>query len=387
MRTRGVVVALFAAATGCFSTARYDREHQQRVVDINARYDEQSRRERERYGTLARELDIFQSLLIPVRPESAYDPVSRVDERDDIVECRRSCDEHAPGEAAGRQAHEGAAAQCIRAICQPVYAAALIRTYHGADVSWVADQLTPSTSAELESLLAFSHNQAVLALIDAHHKALTEHQAHAHGQLEGHRQQEIRASLQQREAAIATGEAARRDRVKAAAAAFADEDRIPPSSSPHLPAAAGRGATPPAAAMPAAGTRAVVAPETPPPLVSPTAPATRGVTSAPRARATSAGRAATAPPVPPATRGATVSGDGAADSPDAPRCAGDAGCEAAAPAAPRVCAPVGRDGIPAFEPTHHLISEPTLSIGCKIQLDCPAGFRCDFTSGACMRSS
>jgi hypothetical protein len=42
-----------------------------------------------------------------------------------------------------------------------------------------------------------------------------------------------------------------------------------------------------------------------------------------------------------------------------------------------------RDGVPAFDPAHRPAVEPTLSVGCKIQLDCPRGFTCEFATGAC----
>lgn len=220
MRTIGVAVAVAVAAAGCFSTARYDTAHVQRVVDINARYDAESRRQDAWYASSVVALDQLRSFVIPLGTESPYAPLHRVDERDDLVECRHLC--------AGRS--EPLAAQCIRDVCQPAYADALIKTYFDADMAWVTDQLAGSPDSDLESLLAFSHNQAVQQQIDARAAAIAQLQDQARSRLELERQNEIRTSTRQRDADVAHAHAAHRARVKAAAHTFTALDQ--PVSSP-----------------------------------------------------------------------------------------------------------------------------------------------------------
>src|SRR5689334_11237304 len=126
MGTKGVAVAVAVAvavpAVGCFSTARYDTAHVQRVVDINARYDDERRRQDAWYASNTAALDELRGFLVPLASEAPHAPLHRVDESDAVVECRNQC--------AGRG--DSLAAQCIRDICQPLYADALIKTYSDA---------------------------------------------------------------------------------------------------------------------------------------------------------------------------------------------------------------------------------------------------------------
>lgn len=64
MRNRGVVVAVIVACFGCFSTARYDRAHTQRVSTIQARYDADLARERQRHAVLVAELERRRAFLV-----------------------------------------------------------------------------------------------------------------------------------------------------------------------------------------------------------------------------------------------------------------------------------------------------------------------------------
>jgi len=215
MRTSGVAVAVAVAAVGCFSSARYDTAHVQRVDGINARYDAESRRQSEWYASNVAALDRLRGLLVPVAGESPGAPLHRVDERDDIAQCRSLC--AARGEAV--------AVPCIRDICQPVYADALIKTYSSADMTWVTAQLAEAPESDLESLLAFSHNQAIQRQVDGEAAAIDEMQVQASSRLELERQNEIRTSTRQRDADVAHARAAHRARVKAAAHTFGAMDR------------------------------------------------------------------------------------------------------------------------------------------------------------------
>lgn len=212
MRTSGMAVAVIVTGFACFSTARYDTAHVKRVVDINARYDAESRRQQDWIASNIAALDRLKASVIAIAPGSSSTPIHRVDERDDIVACRSEC----------------TGAPCMREICQPAYADALVKTYASADLTWVTHQLSASTDADLEALLAFSHNQAVLRAIDAQVSSLAQLQDQARRRLEQEREREIRASIQQRDAEIVSGRAARRARVKAAADAFAATDRTVP---------------------------------------------------------------------------------------------------------------------------------------------------------------
>ena len=71
MHNRGVVVAVCIACLSCFSTARYDRAHTQRVSTINARYDAELARERKQHAVLVVELERRRALLIAVIPDAS----------------------------------------------------------------------------------------------------------------------------------------------------------------------------------------------------------------------------------------------------------------------------------------------------------------------------
>jgi len=84
MRTTGLVVVVVVVGSGCFSTARYDDAHLRRVASINARYAAESQRVAEQYASLVAVLDEERRDLIPMAPGPDA-PVSRIDEREDIV--------------------------------------------------------------------------------------------------------------------------------------------------------------------------------------------------------------------------------------------------------------------------------------------------------------
>ena len=146
---------------GCFSTARYDDAHLQRVARINARYEAEHRREDEHYAALASALDKFRMQLIPTRPGSSA---------------------------------------------------------------------SADGDADLDALLAFSHNQEALRYIAAQTKIIEQLQARAHDRLDADRQGEVHASDQQRASEIASGRAIRRARLQAAAYAFTAMDQGPISA-------------------------------------------------------------------------------------------------------------------------------------------------------------
>jgi Skp family chaperone for outer membrane proteins len=82
MRNRGVVVAVFIACVSCFSTASYDRAHTQRVSTINARYDAELARERQRHDALVTELERRRASLLAVMPVASSHNESMLDDID-----------------------------------------------------------------------------------------------------------------------------------------------------------------------------------------------------------------------------------------------------------------------------------------------------------------
>src|SRR5512140_1163835 len=164
MRTMGVVVVVVVGGFGCFSTARYDDAHLQRVASIHARYAAESQRVDDQYASFKVALDkVRMEDLIPMTPGSDA-PVRRVGEREDIVRCRRQCEYRAPTGLFER-VNEPAQATCLRELCGPAYLDALRKTYFRADLTWVASQRSrssaPESDAELEVLMARSHNREV----------------------------------------------------------------------------------------------------------------------------------------------------------------------------------------------------------------------------------
>ena len=213
-----VVVVVVVGGSGCFSIARYDDAHFQRVASINARYAAEGQRLDAQYASSIAALDKIRVELIPMTPGSDA-PVNRIDEREDIVRCRCQCEHHAPtGPFEGL--NEPAEAECLREVCRPAYLDALRRAYFRADVTWVTSQRSASNDAELEALMARSHNRAVRRILDEQTQALAQQRAQAQHRLARERQGEIQASEQQRTSEIASGRAVRRARLQAEADAF-----------------------------------------------------------------------------------------------------------------------------------------------------------------------
>lgn len=68
MRVTAGVVVVLVGGFGCFSTARYDDAHVQRVAIINARYEAACRRQAEQYASLAAVLDQLRARVHPIEP-------------------------------------------------------------------------------------------------------------------------------------------------------------------------------------------------------------------------------------------------------------------------------------------------------------------------------
>lgn len=161
MRVTAVVVVIVVGGFGCFSTARYDGAHVQRVANIHARYEAESRRQAEQYASRVAALDQLRAQLAPIPPGSCA-PEARSDAGD-------------------------------------------------------------AGDDELEARLVSSHTRQALRSIDEQVRALAQHQAQARDRLDAERQGELQASAQQRTSEIASGRAARRARLQAAHAFTAPE--------------------------------------------------------------------------------------------------------------------------------------------------------------------
>jgi hypothetical protein len=263
MRTTGmVVVVVVFGGLGCFSTARYDDAHARRVASINARYEAERAEDERRQVELVAMLESHEAMLIPVgplgrlgqagqltplaalgplgplRPAPLSGPVSRVDERDDIVECRDHCERRGIDDAVdGWHTDDKLRTQCLHQICEPAYADALTKTYADADLHWVMSQLARSDGADIEALMALSHNQAVSHHIEDERRELAQLRARAGERRERERQAEIAASAQRRDAEVSSERSAHRARIQAAA--FAARDGDPINARPSSVCAAG----------------------------------------------------------------------------------------------------------------------------------------------------
>lgn len=238
MRTVGLVAVVVVALAGsaCFRTARYERAHVQRVERITAHYDAERRLEDERAAALLAALERYRARLIPIQPGTASTPVMRVGERFDILECRTQCDRRGLDESLdGVHRDEPSRAQCLRDICEPAYADALARTYSEADLHRVTREHGRPPHPDLESLLALSHNQAILAHIDEETRRISELHAQTLERLERERRAELATSARQRDAEIASGRAEHRARVLGAAHAFDASRRGPLATRPPCP--------------------------------------------------------------------------------------------------------------------------------------------------------
>jgi hypothetical protein len=93
MHATAVVVVVVVGGFGCFSTARYDDAHVQRVANINARYEAENRREAEQYASRVAALDQLRAQLLPIPPGSCA-PEARIDAGDAIDEQARALAQH-----------------------------------------------------------------------------------------------------------------------------------------------------------------------------------------------------------------------------------------------------------------------------------------------------
>jgi hypothetical protein len=210
----------------------------QRIANINARYEAEVAQAQVRETELIAELERYRALLIPIKPGSQSAPIRRVDERAAIVECRNRCARCAIDKSPdGRRPDDRVKAQCLHDICEPAYVEALTRTYVEADVRWVTKQAAVLEPRDLESLLAFSHNQAVSRQIEDQAREIARLQAQTRERLARARQAELAASALQRDSEIASGRAAHRARIEAAA--FAARDPAPIAGRPSDLCAAG----------------------------------------------------------------------------------------------------------------------------------------------------
>jgi len=212
------VVVVVVGCFGCFSTARYDDAHLQRVAIIHARYAAEGQSVDQQYESYLAALDKLRMELIAMTPGMDV-PVSPIVDREDLVLCRRQCEQEAPAGPFERQS-EPAKAECVREACRPAYLDALRKTYFRANVTWVMSQPPGAGDADLEALMARSHNREVRRTLDEQTRALAQQLAQAQRRLAQAYQDEIRASEQQRTSEIASGRAVRRARLEAAADAF-----------------------------------------------------------------------------------------------------------------------------------------------------------------------
>jgi hypothetical protein len=233
-----VVVMLVVGGLGCFSTARYDDAHMQRVASINARYEAETAQEQEREHELASVIDRYRALLVPIKPGSLSTPMSHVSERAEIIECRTRCDRRSIDESLdGRHTNDRVKAQCLRDVCEPAYLDALTKTYSGADVRRVTSQRAISEGGELESRLAGAHNRVILQHIEDESRELARLQEQTRRRLEQDRREAIAASAQRRDAEIASGRAVHRARIRAAAFAARDPGPVAAGAPPACVAA------------------------------------------------------------------------------------------------------------------------------------------------------
>jgi hypothetical protein len=221
MRTTGVVavvVIIVVGSVGCFSTARYDDAHLQRVAIIHARYAAEGQRVDQQYASYITALDKLRMELIPMTPGMDV-PVSRIVDREDLVLCRRQCAQGAPAGPFERQ-NEPAKTECFREVCRPASLDALRKTYFRANVTGVMSQPPGASDADLEAVMARSHNREVRRTLDDQTRSLAQQRAQAQRLLARQYQVEIDASEHQRTSEIASGRAVRRARLKAADDAF-----------------------------------------------------------------------------------------------------------------------------------------------------------------------
>lgn len=163
---RLVAVSALVAGLSCVSTAPYHEAHRRRGADINARYDAERAERKSRARELLMEIDGLRTYLVAVRAGAGYSPVRRVEAQAELVDlaqkCRELGDQLALPPGATAADAEEFRVSCRAKVSDELYLPTLRATYYLADFDDMMAMYRSSSDADLEALLAYSHNTNLL---------------------------------------------------------------------------------------------------------------------------------------------------------------------------------------------------------------------------------
>jgi hypothetical protein len=245
MRGRGrVALLLVGGVLSCFSSAQYHREHEQRVAEINKRYDAMRDEQMALWTPVLAQWDKSRQFLIAIKPGAGYSPVERIDALDGFAQYQRTCADVA-AEAKNRKGDiakrfEQLASDCSVKLITDYYLPTLRSYYYKADSEWaIREWINSKGAADIESLFAYSHNTAVLGEIQRGKADAQASFDHALAGIEEMRSAEILGSAQHRDTEISVAHERYRQRMAAIATALQQASqtmaRPVPSGSSTLP--------------------------------------------------------------------------------------------------------------------------------------------------------
>jgi hypothetical protein len=167
----GVAVTL---SVSCFSRVP-DQRYAQRVAQIDVQYGDGVAAIERRFQAEIEESTQFEAHLIAVETTSGLRPAQPVSLRPDLTRLLAMCDElRTRAISTGSEIAASTYKEC-NAKHSEFLVAALVATYWGADVIWIAKILKDSQDeVDLESAFVYSHNLRVRAyIVDRRERALT----------------------------------------------------------------------------------------------------------------------------------------------------------------------------------------------------------------------
>lgn len=212
-----IPVLALALMCSCVNTAAIHQRHAMRANNINARYAKQRTEVTAQWNEVIRLIEKRREYLIPIAEGGGYQPLDLIWESTEVRVMRSFC---------SKEEYRDVADECRKRL-RDMYFDALERRYNRADTQWVAAQLQAHDDADLESLLAYSHNSVMLAEIERELAEVKRKRDEHLALIERGRVAEISMSATERNRELAEADARRR-RAAAILAAGIDGYLNPP---------------------------------------------------------------------------------------------------------------------------------------------------------------
>jgi hypothetical protein len=204
-------VGLLVLVCSCISAAA-NENHERRMKRIGRAYESDAMAIEGSYRAALRKLGEVEAMLIAVKPNANSQPKVRVDDGVGLAMLREACAEmRITVNGWDREGSDVTAARATLQNCDETYSNelinALVKTYWAADVGWIAGEMNAADSMlDLESLFVYSHNLRLRALIDGRRKDIVAARDEALERLHLLREEVIATSRDMRDAEIAEKE-------------------------------------------------------------------------------------------------------------------------------------------------------------------------------------